>query len=516
MNAAEKIAAAEPAGLIPLPRVLVVDDEPFILNAMKRVFRGKGYELVTAESGPAALELLENEPVDLVISDMRMPEMDGVQFLEQVVARWPACKRLVLTGYVDVALTIAAINGGKIWGYIAKPWNDEELLITVQQALDHSSLAHENARLTELTRLQNDELKIMNVDLEQKVVARTNELQLANTELRQSFLATVQVFSNLVELHEGRFAGHSRRVADFARQMAERLGLDDTEQRNVLLAGLLHDIGKVGLSEKLTERPFNALSPIDKATLMRHPVKGQQLLLGIPQLAQAARIIRHHHEFLDGSGYPDQLVGLAIPLGARILAVANDYDELQTGALAMHQYSPKEAQDAIVKLRGKRYDPTVIDAFLALLAETSATKESEVAVAAAELKAGMVLARDLKLQDQALPLAKGRVVDAAMIAGLLRLQVAGHEPITLHIRRNSLPAVLRDGAEPTVRSFKELALPIARLKEGMMLSRSLHHHEGYLLLARGNFLDEPIIRQLRDIETSSGKAITLHIRMGDR
>jgi hypothetical protein len=207
---------------------------------------------------------------------------------------------------------------------------------------------------------------------------------------------------------------------------------------------------------------------------------------------------------------------LAIPLGARILAVANDYDELQTGALAMHQYSPKEAQDAIVKLRGKRYDPTVIDAFLALLAETSATKESEVAVAAAELKAGMVLARDLKLQDQALPLAKGRVVDAAMIAGLLRLQVAGHEPITLHIRRNSLPAVLRDGAEPTVRSFKELALPIARLKEGMMLSRSLHHHEGYLLLARGNFLDEPIIRQLRDIETSSGKAITLHIRLGDR
>ena len=442
------------------PRVLFVDDEPSVLSAMKRVFRGQGFEIMTVESGKEGLELLEISPVDLVISDMRMPEMDGAQFLEQVFACWPETKRILLTGYADTTSTIAAINQGKIWRYIAKPWDDAELILTAQQALAHQRLMRENARLSELTRQQNEELKMLNAGLEQKVAERTAELQTANTGLHQSFLSTVQVFSNLIELREGLRAGHSRRVADLARQMAERLDLDEGERRTVLLAGLLHDIGKVGLPDKLLDRAFNSLSPLEKADLMRHPVKGQQLLLGVPQLTEAARIIRHHHEYIDGSGYPDRLHSLMIPLGARILALANDYDELQCGVLTLQRHSPKSAKEYIVKLRGVRYDPAVVDAFTALM-------DGEEWQAGGELGIG--------------------------------------------------PSVTRNRpVPPPPRIWKEVALRTARLKEGMMLARSLYHQEGFLLLARGYRLDDNIIHQLHEIEAAYDKPITLHIRVDDR
>lgn len=497
------------------PRLLFVDDEPSILNALKRIFRPHGYEIFIATSGKDGLALLEQQAVDLVLSDMRMPEMDGAQFLEQVFTRWPDTKRILLTGYADAAATIAAINQGKIWRYVSKPWNDDELILTVQQALAHRTLMRENARLSALTQKQNEELKELNTGLERKVAERTAELRSANTELHQSFLATVRVFSNVIELREGRLAGHSRRVADLARQLAERLGLDETEQRNVLLAGLLHDIGKVGLPDKLIERAFNALSPLERTEVMQHSVKGEQLLHGIPQLEPAARIIRHHHECMDGSGYPDHIGGLMIPFGARILMVANDYDALQMGSLALHPHSPKEAQEFIIKQRGKRYDPSVVDAFMAMMIDATAKPEADLTVSPAELRPGMLLTRDLMHPDGYILQPKGRVVDVTVIAELRTLQETQSQPLVIHIRRGTGPATMRDKAAetPTPRLYKELSVPTARLKEGMMLSRNLHHHEGYLLLARGNYLDESIIRQLRDIEKVSGKSISVFIRV---
>jgi response regulator RpfG family c-di-GMP phosphodiesterase len=499
------------------PRVLFVDDEPSILNAMKRVFRGQSIEISTAGSGQAGLALLNETPVDLVISDMRMPEMDGAQFLEEVFTHWPQTKRILMTGYAEVASTIAAINRGKIWCYIAKPWDDEDLVITVQHALAHRQLTQQNARLADLTHRQNDELKQLNAGLEEKVATRTRELQAANADLRQSFLSTVHVFSNLIEQREGRLAGHSRRVADLARQLAERLGLDEAEQRNVLLAGLLHDIGKVGMPDRLFERPFNALSATEKQEVMRHPVRGQQLLTGIQQLGEAARVIRHLHECMDGSGYPDHLGGLMIPLGARILAVAHDFDELQTGSLALQQHSVTEALDYIVRQRGKRYDPTVINALAAIHTDNAPQPGLEITVTPIELKPGMVLTRDLLHTDGSVLLSKGRVVDAGAAAQLLRQQESEAQTLLIHVRHGGGPAVLRNRIEtPPTRNWKEVALATTQLKEGMLLSRSLFHPGGYLLLARGNRLDDPIIRQLRDMEKFTGKPFTLHIRMDDR
>lgn len=220
------------------PRLLCVDDEPAILSSLRRLFRPLGYTLFTANSGAEALTLLEKEPVDVVISDMRMPQMDGAQLLEQVFSRWPDTKRILLTGYADAEAAIAAINQGKIWRYVAKPWNDQERLLTVQQALAHRQLMRENARLTELTRRQNEELKALNVSLEARVEERTQQLQQALKALRHSFVTTVNVFSAIAELRDGKLTGHARRVADLARRLAKKLALIEAAKHcpNIIIA----------------------------------------------------------------------------------------------------------------------------------------------------------------------------------------------------------------------------------------------------------------------------------------
>jgi response regulator RpfG family c-di-GMP phosphodiesterase len=437
---AEETRAASEVAARPLT-LLFVDDEAGILSALRRLFRPFGYRILTAESGADGLDILAAEDVDLVISDMRMPVMDGANFLRQVRARWPGVVRLLLTGYADMASTIDAINHGEIYRYISKPWNDDEIVHTVKDALERKRLERENLRLAELTARQNEELKELNAGLEQKVAARTAELkqtlaflEQAHQELKRGFMATVRVFSGLIELRHSTLAGHSRRVAELARGLAQRLELDDAAVQDVLMAALLHDIGKIGLPDAVLERPFNSMSAETRAEVMRHPVTGQMVILGIGQLKGAAELIRHHHENFDGSGFPDGLVGLAIPLGVRILTVANDYDALQMGLLVNRPLKPAEALAFIMDNAGKRYDPYVVRAFAALLAETLKDDVVELPIRPGVARPGMVLTRDLMHKDGYLLLAKGHVLDAAVIEQLSRLESAERQTLTLYVR----------------------------------------------------------------------------------
>lgn len=364
--------------------------------------------------------------MDIVISDMRMPEMTGAQFLEQVFMRWPDVKRILLAGYSDVDSTVAAVNRGKIWRYIPKPWNDEDLLLTVQQALAHHQLMDENRHLV-------TELKQLNATLEKRVEERTVQLQQDFKTLRQSFVNTIHVFSSMMDMRGGVLAGHSRRVAEHARKVAKHLGMEESAAQDTFLAAMLHDIGKLGLPDEAMEHSFNTLGPELRAEVKKHPVRGEMLLMPITQLAGAAALIRSHHEQFDGNGYPDGKSGQEIPLGARILAVVNDYDALQLGLIAARKLSPADALHHLVENRGKHYDPSVVDAFCAVLAQAKSNTVVEVPIRPAMLKSGMRLSRDLMNSEGYLLLPRDHIIAASDINHLMVLEAADMHPLTLYV-----------------------------------------------------------------------------------
>ncbi|HCZ14624.1 MAG TPA: response regulator [Accumulibacter sp.] len=421
--------------------LLLVDDEPSILSALRRLFRPCGYRILTSESGAGGLDLLGRENIDLVISDMRMPEMDGAQFLEKVRAGWPRVIRILLTGYADIAATVNAINKGEIYRYISKPWDDNDIVLIVRDALERQQLQNENARLLALTRTQNDELKALNTGLEARVRERTVELEqvngflnLANDTLKQSFLVSIKVFSALMELREGSGGGHARRVADMSRKLAIQLGLDAKAQQDVFIAGLLHDIGKIGFSDAMFAKPVPKLNAEELGRYRKHSLAGANALMPLADLKNAADLIRAHHERFDGQGFPDGTAGLGIPLGGRILAVANDYDGLQIGTLSEKHFSAEDAKTLLVKSRGKRYCPTVIDALLELLGAPHEEVGQTARIPVGQLKVGMVLARDLMARDGSLLLAADYRLDANLVREIQAYAKREGLSLVLHIR----------------------------------------------------------------------------------
>ena len=422
--------------------LLCVDDEQNILSALRRLFRHDDYRILTATSGEEGLKLLESELVDLVISDMRMPEMDGARFLERVSSLRPDTLRILLTGHADIASTIEAINRGRIFRYISKPWDDQDVRLIVRHALERKELERDKRRLEALTQRQNEELRELNASLEARVEARTAELRLAhdalaaaNEKLKSGFLTSVKVFSNLIELSEGARPGHSRRVADLSRRIAVKIGLNRAAAQDVMFAGLLHDIGKIGLPDALLAKPVSQMNTDELGKFKRHPLKGESALMALDSLRSAARLLRSHHERYDGLGYPDGLGAADIPLGARILAVANDYDGLQIGSLSGKRLSSAEALAFIQQSRGKRYDPQVVDAFASLDGgESTGRALEEWALSPEGLRPGMVLSRDLISRDGALLLAADFLLDDNLIKQIKGYAGTEEQEVVIHVR----------------------------------------------------------------------------------
>ena len=413
--------------------LLFIDDEANILSALKRLFRPLGYTILAAENGADALALLEKEPVDLVISDMRMPQMNGAELLEQVRSRWPDVVRILLTGYSDLDSTIAAINRGEIYRYISKPWDDNDIVLTVRHALERKRLLEEKRRLEALTSRQNDELKELNASLEEKVRQRTAQLHAALEHLKKDYFATIQVFSNLMELRKGAMAGHSRRVAQLSRSIAQAMGLPEADIQTIETAALLHNIGKIGLPDRLLDHPYFDLPYADRAEFDKHPLRAAAALMALDPLVQAAELIRHHREHYDGMGNRSGLRGEAIPLGARILLVASDYDALQEGQLGHERMTPAEALDTLDKGSGLRYDPDVVAAFRRAVGSSgmSGHVESEFQLTSGQLHEGMLLTHDVITKDGMLLLLKDTMLNAGHIREIREFEASAGEPLAI-------------------------------------------------------------------------------------
>ncbi|MBI4694468.1 MAG: response regulator [Gammaproteobacteria bacterium] len=435
---------AAPTPPPPQHTLLCVDDEPNIVSALRRLFRGPGYRVLVADGGRAGLAVLEAEPVDLVISDMRMPEMTGAEFLAVVAERWPRTMRILLTGYADLSSTVDAINKGAIYRYVSKPWDDNDLKLTVQRALEQQHVTRERDRLVGIVARQNKQLRAMNAGLESQVRARTEEirqtaemLDLAYKELKQSYVEVVPVLASFAEMREGDSKGHGRRVAEMAREVARELRLEDDLVQQIYFAALLHDVGKLSMPDELLRKPFTAMKPEERLRYMRHPAIGQAGFTGVESMQDMALLIRCHHERHDGAGYPDGLQGDGIPLGARILAIANDFDSLQLGQLVEGQLGKREARAFLEENRGLRYDPRILDVFLAWLdsnPELAAGTIKEFRLTSDALKRGMVLARDFVNDDGVLMLSHGHVLDDRVIERLRAMERDEQHGFTVYVK----------------------------------------------------------------------------------
>lgn len=434
------------------PCILFVDDETSILSALRRLFRPEGYRVLVAQSGEAGLQLLAQEKVDLVVSDMRMPEMDGAQFLQTVRTRWPDVMRVLLTGYADISSTIAAINKGEIHRYLSKPIDEQEMVGTVKDVLHRAHLEREVKDLTRLTGQQNDELRDLNRSLEARVKARTSELEQVNDmlnktyeQLHKNYLISIQVFSGLLELRDDKAAGHSRNVANMARRIADLMGLGAAAIQDVYIAGLLLDVGKLGFPDSLIRKPQSLMSSEETLRFRRHPIDAETTLLPLQELGRVAKFVRWQHERIDGKGFPDGISGEQLPLQSQILAAVSDYFGLQSRRVAEHKYSTAEALAAIKGGAGSRYEKKVVVAFLIAQAEPPQEDKDELALSPKDLLAGMVLARDLISSRGTLLLAAGFVFDSRIIRQLCELVERESIALTLHVKQmpQSLDAVSR-------------------------------------------------------------------------
>jgi len=388
-NSNESSAGFDPSSF----QILCVDDEPNILSALRRMFMLSGFDIEEASSGAEAIKKLEEKEFHLVLSDMQMPGMNGAELLAQDRERWPKVMRLMLTGTADLKAAISAIKEGEIYRYLTKPWNDEEVVSTIKSALERCALVRERDNLLELTKQQNLSLAEMVNTLEEKVKERTAELSNSYDELRGSYIASVKAYSTLIGLRDSALLAHSKSVADLAVRIAKAANCSQNDTQDIYIAGLLHDIGKIGLSDETLSNLSKGVGGYSKKLYQAHAKAGQDCLSGLYEMERIAFYIGTHHERFDGSGFPNGLKGDAIPFGGRVLAVVEAYEEVQIKKKDVEQLSPRDAALLINEYSGTAFCPEVCKLLLKVLGVVALHKKIQPPVAAENTEATEVVVR---------------------------------------------------------------------------------------------------------------------------
>ena len=413
-------------------KILVLDDEVNITKSLRRLLLEYDcYDLHTANSGREALELLAGEPsMGVIVSDQRMPEMTGVEFLRRARELVPDAVRILLTGYADIQASIAAINQGAVFRYLTKPWDGDTLLQTIADAARHFRLVTENKRLHALVLKQKEELQQWNLRLKQRVLEQTakirdknDQLAGANKQLQSSFSGTIEALAGLIEMRNKLRPGHSRNVAALVAAMADKLSLSEAEKNQVQAAGLLHDIGKITMSDKTLGCEPRTLNGAGLQEYRDHVIRGQAAIDRVSALREIGVLIRHHHERFDGNGFPDRLRGSGIPLGARIIAAADMFECKLVGGPEDDALSA--SLQALADEWGRSLDPGLRTCLEASAGEVYRHLDIRNEVQAKkinpkELKAGMQLLEDLYSGTGVLLLKKGTVFDGTAIEAVQR------------------------------------------------------------------------------------------------
>lgn len=318
--------------------VLMVDDEPKVLEGHRRTLRSH-FDLHTALGGTAALEAMEAfGPFTVVVTDFKMPDMDGISLLAKVADLYPDTVRMILTGYADMDTAIRAVNTGAIFRFLTKPSPPEDLVMVISAGIKHAEMVRDAKEL--------------------EIVRR----------LKDGFEQTLRAFTRLVEFRDPYTSGHMDRTADIAVMIAERMGMADDDIAGLRLGAMVHDIGKVAVPSHILNK-LGELTDAEFSIIKAHAEVGGEIFKGLGVEWPIGRMIREHHERLDGSGYPDGLSGDQILLQSRILGVADIIDAIITHRPYRHGLGKKEAVDYLREGRERMFDPEVVDIALALMEE---------------------------------------------------------------------------------------------------------------------------------------------------
>lgn len=316
-------------------KILLVDDEEDNLALLYRTLRND-FDIIQTSSSIEALEILKNNSINIILTDHKMPEMDGVELLKKSYAIKPECVRILITAYSDSNILIDAINNGKIYRYIKKPWEPTELLATLNAATEYHKLKLENDRLI--------------------------------YDLKDLFSGTVNAIIEALDAKDSFTLGKSRRVTFFAVKMVQYFNMSNEDLGKLELAGLLHDIGMIGIPEEILNKT-EALTQEDFEEIKKHVMYGVKILEDIKQLKDVVEIIKYHHERYDGTGYPYGIKGEEIPLISQMIAIADAYDSMTSNRSYRKSLSHEEALQRLEEQAGKQFNPVVVQAFKTVIAQ---------------------------------------------------------------------------------------------------------------------------------------------------
>ena len=331
-------------------KILIVDDEEAIREVVSTLLEALGYECSSVNNGRMAKEFLHTHEMDIVLSDMIMPEMDGLSLVEWIRKAEPDVPVIMVTAIHDLSTALEAIRRGA-YDYILKPFEKDQLYLSVRRALEHRRLVLEN-RSYQRT-------------LENQVEERTAQLQGALQQLEQSYDDTLEALGGALDLKDAETEGHCKRVTAFTIAIAKAMGVESSLLPQIARAAFLHDIGKMAIPDMILRKP-GPLTPDERDIMRTHCEIGYNMVKRIPFLAEAAEIVLSHQEYFDGTGYPRGLRGSEIPLGARIFAVADALDAMISDRVYRKALSIKHAQEEIQRCSGTQFDPQVVEVFVTM------------------------------------------------------------------------------------------------------------------------------------------------------